>query len=190
MARNPSPSSDKAHPDSAASARHGGDSHERSSAADPTAGHAPDWFNGSLAVPKKAVDSLLEMQCQCLKSACEGGEILVRDLKELQQARDLTELASAQFTLANQQVEAMTRQAASVMQQIYDTQLLWLGQWDEKSEGYPGASFGKSSGAYSGAYSGAQQGQSALSALGQMQDEWLKVTRGWIDSMNAASHSR
>lgn len=177
MTRNPKTPAPKARQNGDTPARHSGNSHARSATAGQGAGAVPEWFNGSLATPKKAMDALLEMQCQWLKNASTSGESLVQELKELQQARDPVQLASAQFTLANQQFEAFTREVSAVMQQIYDAQLLWLGQWDEKSGDAPRPS------------AAAQENQSALRALGQVQDEWLKVTRSWIDSINAGSRS-
>jgi hypothetical protein len=142
---------------------------------------APDWMKGALVPPKKALDSLLEIQCQLLKTASAGSETLASELKELQQAKDPMQFMSAQMSVANQQMEAFTSQVASVMQQLYDAQLLWLGQWDHKAEELQ-LSAAQSQGP-------AQQGPSALSALGRMQDEWLKATQSWVDSINAGTRS-
>lgn len=141
-------------------------------------GDAQDWVNGPLAAPKKAVDSLLEMQCQWLKTASMGNETLAMELKELQQARDPVQFMSAQFSLANQQMEIVSRQVSAVMQQLYDAQLMWLGQWDDKSE------------AAQAAQSPENPAPTALDAMGRMQDDWLKATQNWIDSVNSATRSR
>lgn len=159
---------------SADTAQHGSGDHLASDGGMPG---MQDWLSGTLAVPKRAVDSLLEMQRQWLKTASMGNETLALELKELQDAKDPVQFASAQISVAHQQLETCTRQVAAILQQIYDTQLLWMGQWDEKSEGAPAAQ------------SPAQASQSALSALGRVQDEWLKVTQNWIDSINSASHT-
>ena len=178
MARKPSPSTD-----TGPSGKHSPVQHQRE-------GHnqgkgngsalAQDWLNSPLAVPKQAVDALLEMQRQWLKTASMGSETLALELQELQQARDPVELVSAQFALANQKLEVLTRQLAAVMQQIYDAQLLWIGQWDHQAEAAPSAP---------NTASAAQQTQATLQAMGRVQDDWLRTTQSWIDSMNAGRHS-
>ena len=171
MARNRTPSTAKAQQGSTAAQGNGHATSEHPFG-------SQDWLNGSLAVPKKAVDSLLEIQRHWLSTASLGTETLALELKELQQAKDPVEFVSAQFSLANQQLEIFTSQVASLMQQLYDAQLLWIGQWDEKSE------------AATATPASAQPTQQALGALGRVQDEWLKVTQSWIDSLSAVSQAR
>lgn len=171
MARSKTSPADKpSHPSSshASSSPSHGNGHP---GADQDAG-SQDWFNGALAAPKKAVDSLLEMHCQWLKTAAQGNETLAAELKELQQARDPVQFMSAQFAVANQQMEVLTRQVSAVMQQLYDAQLMWLGQWDEKSEEVQAAMTPQN------------PSQSVLNALGRAQDDWLKVTQSWIDTIH------
>jgi hypothetical protein len=174
MPRNPSPSAEKANPDSRTEAQRGGDGHASGNGT----ALVQDWLHVPLAAPKQAIDSLLEMQRQWLKTTSMGSETLALELKELQRAKDPVEFASAQFTLVQQQLEILTRQVAAFMQQIYDAQLLWIGQFDEKSGETPGTQ------------SPAQQIQSALHALGRVQDEWLNVTQTWIERINSGSHAR
>lgn len=138
----------------------------------------PDWLSGSLANPKAAVDSVLEMQRQLLKTASMGSETLAMELKELQDAKDPMEFVSAQISLANQQLEILARQVSAVLQQIYDAQLLWMGQWSDKSADKKSAP------------SSAQQNNPALSALTKVQDDWLKISQSWIDSIHAANAAR
>lgn len=171
MARNRTPSTAKAAQGGAAAQGNG------HAAGDHPFG-TQDWLTGSLATPKKAVDSLLEIQRHWLRTASLGSETLALELKELQQAKDPAEFVSAQFSLAHQQLEIFSSQVASLMQQLYDAQLLWIGQWDEKSE-EPAA-----------ALASTQPTQQALGALGRVQDEWLKVTQSWIDSLSAVSQAR
>lgn len=137
---------------------------------------AKDWINDSMAAPKHTVESLLEMQRQWLKTASEGSETLAQDIQGLQQARDPVQLLSAQIALVNQQIETLSRQAAAVMQQIYDAQLMWLGQWDEKTQ------------AQQATHAASEQGRSAMQAIAEVQDEWLKATRRWIDSIQAQAN--
>ncbi|RFO96051.1 hypothetical protein DIC66_15135 [Rhodoferax lacus] len=134
-----------------------------------------DWFNGSLSAPKKAVDFFLEMQRQWLKTASMGSETLALELEDLQKAKDPVQFVAAQCSLANHQMEVLAQQLAAVMQQIYDAQLLWIGQWDEKREEQPPSA------------APSEQGQSALGMLGKVQDEWLTLTRNWMDSINTPS---
>lgn len=138
----------------------------------------PDWLKAPMTDPKKAVDTMLEMQRQWLKTASTSSETLAMELKELQQAKDPAEFVSAQVALANQQLEILARQVAAVMQQIYDAQLMWLGQWDEKAAAMQSAS------------SAEESASTAFSALTKMQDDWLKMTQSWIDSINSAGSSR
>jgi hypothetical protein len=129
------------------------------------------WFDGTLVAPKMVLDSLLEMQRQWLKTACLGNEALSLELKELQEAKDPMQFVSTQISLANQQLEICTRQVTAILQQLYDAQLLWMGQWDDKGDALPSLE---------------QANQSALSAMGRVHDEWLKVTQNWIESANFA----
>ena len=173
MARNRSTSAKQTHQNSGTEAQHNGEGHGHHGNA---SGPAPDWLSGSLAVAKKTLDSLLETQCQCLKSASLGSDTLAQDLKELQQAKDPVEFLSAQFALVNRRLETFTRELATVMQNIYDAPLMWLGQWDEKAETSPQvATIG-------------QPAQDTFGALGRARDAWLKTTQSWIDGVSAASH--
>jgi len=136
-----------------------------------------DWFNGSLSTPKKAVDFFLEMQRQWLKTASMGSETLALELEDLQKAKDPVQFVAAQCALANHQMEVLAQQLAAVMQQIYDAQLLWIGQWDEKREEPPPSA------------APSEQDQPALGMLGKVQDEWLTLTRNWMDSINTTTNA-
>lgn len=173
MARNPQTSTDKVLHGSGTQAS----AHDNNQPPNGGMAGVQAWMDGPLAAPKMVVDSLLEMQRQWLKTASMGNETLSLELKELQEAKDPMQFASTQIALVSQQLEICTRQVAAVLQQIYDAQLLWMGQWDDKRTATPAAP------------SLEQANQSALSALGRMQDEWLKVTQNWIDSVNSASHA-
>lgn len=173
MARNPQTSADNVLHASGTQAS----THDTKPPADAGLPGVQAWIHGQLAAPKKVVDSLLDMQRQWLKTASMGNETLSLELKELQEAKDPMQFASVQIALVSQQLEICTRQVAAVVQQIYDAQLLWMGQWDDKRSETPATP------------SLEQANQSALSALGRMQDEWLKVTQNWIDSVNSASRA-
>ncbi len=135
----------------------------------------PDWVTDPMGGTRQTLDALMQLHQQWLESASMGGETLAQEIKELQQAKDPAQFISAQLAIVNQQLELCTRQVAALLQQVYDAQLLWLGQWDSKADE---------------ARSAADHSRSAFSALGRMQDEWLKVTQNWIDSVNGASNSR
>ena len=65
------------------------------------------------------------------------------------------------------------------MQQLFDTQLLWFGQMDEKT---PTPAVGKSNPAWD---------TTALSLWGKAHDDWLAMTQRWIASADpAASRGR
>lgn len=171
MARSRTPTAEKSHYRSDAKPHSNGDNR-------PAEDGTQDWVTGPLTAPKQAVDSLLEMQCQWLKTASMGSETLAIELKELQQAKDPMQFMVAQFSLANQQLEIVTRQLAAAMQQLYDAQLLWLGQFDSRSEelrAKPALD---------------NPGQSVLEALGKVQDDWLKVTQNWIDTIHTGNNAR
>ena len=168
MARRKSPASDMEE----VTGRQSGHVDSAQSAPDGQAGL--DWLQNAASGMQRTLDTLLQMQQQWIRNATQGSETLAQEIKELQQAKDPAELLSAQVALANQQVEMLSSQFAALLQQIYDVQLLWLGQWDEKSgesERQP---------------SQAARNNAALSAWGKAQDDWLKMTRSWIESVNQA----
>ena len=135
-----------------------------------------DWYSDAVAGTRHVVDSVLDMQQQWLKTASMGSETMAQELQELQAAKDPVEFLSAQLSVANQQMEILSKQVSAVLQQLYDAQLMWLGQWDEKSEEPVSTQ------------SAQQSGRTALDALGQLQDGWLQMGRNWIDTLSPKVH--
>ena len=131
-----------------------------------------DWLQNAAVGLQRSMDTMLQLQQQCIKTATQSSETLAEDLKELQQAKDPAELLSAQAALASQQLELLSGHFSSMLQQIYEAQLLWLGQFDEKQQ-----SEGRQP-------SRASDNNALLVAWGKAQDDWLKLTRSWIDSIN------
>lgn len=157
------------HPGHASSHAHG---QAQQGASNGSALASLDWLQNAMSGTQRTVDTMLQLQQQWIQNATQGSETLAEEIKELQQAKDPAELLAAQVALANQQMEMLSSQFSSLLQQIYDAQLLWLGQWDEKSESAePNPSQ-------------AAQSNAVLSAWGKAQDDWLKMTRSWIDSVN------
>jgi len=140
-------------------------------AADGTQAQA--WLQQMLPDTQKALDALVHMQQQWLETLAQGSEPLAEQFKTLQQARHPAELVSAQMSVLSQQFEQMASQYTALMQQLHEAQLLWLGQWDEKHE--------------SAAAAEDKAGNALLKAWGQAQDEWLRMTRSWIDAANPGS---
>jgi hypothetical protein len=131
-----------------------------------------EWLQGAATRMQRAMDSMLQLHQQWIQGATQSSETLAEDLKGLQQARDPAELLQAHAALAGQQLELLSSQYSSMLQQIYDAHLLWLGQWDDKqhSTGWQP--------------SDALRNNPLLSAWGKAQDDWLQLTRSWIDSVN------
>ena len=136
---------------------------------------ARDWINGSLAAAQQAANWMDQFQRLSVQAASSITESLAASLNEVEQAKDPVQLVSVQSSLVNRQLEELAQQLAAAMQQLFDTQLLWFGQMDEKT---PTPAVGKSNPAWD---------TTALSLWGKAHDDWLAMTQRWIASADPAA---
>lgn len=148
---------------------------------------AREWVTGSLAAAHDAAGWMEELQRLNMQAASAWAQTLAMGSREVGQAGDPYQLMSVSARIVNQQFEEMSRQFASATQRLFDTQARWMDRLREQATGQaqrlqvtlPGAS-----------KPDAGPENSALAALGQAQDEWLAMTRRWIETINTATTRR
>lgn len=88
-----------------------------------------DWINGYLAAVHQTTTWIKQWQRLSLLTAFSKGETLNAEWHAMEQSTetDTAPFLSEQATLIDNQLEENARQLSAAMQQIFDTQLFWVG---------------------------------------------------------------
>lgn len=116
---------------------------------------------------------MLQLQHLLVDTTPSWGESLASEMQKLQNAKNPWQLATTQYEAGSQQLDLYAKEVAAAVQQMYDSQLLWLGNWDKTVE--TAETLDRK----------ASPENFVLATWGKAQDEWLQLTRKWIDSLKS-----
>jgi hypothetical protein len=142
------------------------------SAAAHTLGSPADWMSNSFGSSQAGLEWINQFQLSFLQAAIKWQEALTQALGELQKTKNPLEYMSQEANASNTHFEAFAAQASGLLQQLFDSQLQLHNRMLKNSDPAEIPS------------PAAQAAPALLKAWGQAQDDWLKVTRSWIDTAN------
>ena len=128
-------------------------------------------------------------QLQALNSSALAGwnQALALCARDLEQARDAEQFMALPAQMFKHQLEQTSLQLGKAMQDLFDAQASWAEPWRRQfGEAWPQAA----APATEEAAAEGRQPPALPAAIGQFQDQWLDVTRKWIDAMGAAAAAR
>lgn len=121
-------------------------------------------------------------QLQALNSSALSGwsQAIALCSRDLEQAQDLEQFMALPAQMANHQLEQASRQLNKAMQDLFDAQVTWADHWRRQIADQMQQAGGSAMGG-----GGTNRGlpPASAAAIGQVQDQWLAMTRKWIDAM-------
>lgn len=147
---------------------------------------ARQWMGTSLASLNGAVawmEQVHALSDSTLSGWSKGLELCSRDLD---QARDLGQVMALPAQMVNHQLEQTSRQFVKALQAFYEAQSTWAEDWRKQV-----AEQVQQAGTLAGEIASANGASQAAppAAISQFQDQWLALTRRWIDAVGAASRA-
>jgi hypothetical protein len=147
-------------------------------------------FDAARGLMSSSLESLTGMvswldQLQALNNSMLAGwsQALALSARDLDQAKDPEQVMALPAQMVNHHLEQTSRQLAQAMQDLFEAQVKWADRW--RTQIADQMQRAMASGRQPGGASGGAQ-PAAAAALGQFQDQWLAMTRKWIDAVGAA----
>lgn len=154
---------------------------------------AREWVQGSLDTARAAAGWMEALQRISLQIASSWNENLAQASRQAGQADDPYALMAVPAQVAKLQLEALSRQVATGLQDLFDHQVALVSQANDRATdalGRLAAPEGLAPRRGADAADAADRTGAPLAAWGHAQDEWLAVTQRWIDAMDAATRRR
>lgn len=149
-------------------------------------GAACQWMGSSLASLNGAVAWMERLHALGGSALSGWSKALEQCSRDLEQARDPEQFMALPAQMVNHQFEHTSRQIVKALQDLYEAQSTWAEDWRKQV-----AEQVQQAGTLAGEIASANGASQAASpaGIGQFQDQWLALTRQWIDAVGAASQA-
>lgn len=137
----------------------------------------------SIGATTDMLDGLEQWQALHRRMLAGWHQALALSASELDQAKDPAEVMALPARMVNHQLEQSSTELVKALQDVFDLQSRWAEQWRTRIAEQMQQAAG--SALQAGSSPGGMP-PASVAAMGQFHEQWLALTRRWLDSMNAA----